>query len=304
VNTKVRTAIEQYGMINKGESVTAALSGGADSVAMLHVLIELGYDISAVHVNHKLRGKESDSDEAFVRDLCAQFGVELTVHSIKIEQKKHQSIEEAAREARYSLFTGLTATAHTASDNAETVLLNMIRGTGLKGLCGIPPIRTSRSGRDNIIRPLILCERSEIEEYCEKNNLRYVTDSSNMSDEFTRNNLRLNLIPLIKQINPSFDGSITRMCEILREDSNFLEGQAVFVSDFSVKHLKTLEKPILTRIIMRLLSHNNISASNLRIMQIIGIIEAENGKINLEKHKFALIKDGILKIETINQNYR
>jgi len=297
MNTKVQQAIRQYNMIFAGEQVTIALSGGADSVALLHILLDLGYDVSAVHVNHNLRGEESNRDQEFVFDLCSRLNINLKIHSITIQQKKHQSLEEAAREVRYSLFEGKTATGHTASDNAETVFLNLIRGTGLKGLCGIPPVR------DNIIRPLILCTRTEVEEYCAANNLQYVTDSSNLSDEFTRNKLRLSLIPVIKELNPAFDGTITRMCEILREDSDFLENLAKF-DDLTIKHLQSLEKPLLTRIIMRLLSHNNISASNLRISQIIEIVEAGRGKINLEKHKFALISDEILKIETIPQEYR
>ena len=298
---RIKTAIKQYAMIQDGDTVTVALSGGADSVALLYALLELDYGVKACHVNHQLRGEESDRDETFVRDLCRKLNIELTVKSINVKslQKNHQSIEEAAREVRYSFFSQFdkVATAHTASDNAETVILNLIRGTGLKGLCGIPPVR------DNIIRPLILCERSEIEEYCESQSLQYVTDSTNSCDEFTRNKIRMVLVPFIKEINPSFDSTVTRMCELLREDSDYLDNLSRS-EDYSVKHLKELEKPIQTRIIKRLLSHNNISPSNLRISQILEIIESGNGKINLEKHKFALIKGGILKIETIEQNYR
>jgi len=230
---------------------------------------------------------------------------------VKSLKRKHQSIEEAAREARYHVFaelSGMTggdriaggnriATAHTASDNAETVLLNLIRGTGLKGLCGIPPVR------GNVIRPLVFCERSDIEAFCHERNLHYVIDSTNACEEFTRNKLRLSLIPLIKEINPSFDSSVTKMCTTLREDSDFLEKSAQSV-DYSIKYLQTLEKPLLTRIIMRMLSHNNISLSNLRVSQVLEIINTGSGKINLEKHKFALIEGGILKIQTISQKYR
>jgi tRNA(Ile)-lysidine synthase len=288
----------------RGKQVTVALSGGADSVALLHALHSGGAgmarEISAVHVNHNLRGEESARDEAFVRDLCAQRGVKLHVYSVEINREKHRGLEEAARNARYGIFSRFdcVATGHTASDNAETVLLNLIRGTGLKGLCGIP------HERDNIVRPLILCERAEIEEYCRVHGLRYVTDSSNLSDEFTRNRVRMSLIPVIKDINPAFDGAVTRMCEILREDSDSLEQRAVDCDDYSLDCLRNLEKPVLTRIIMRLLAYNNISPSNLRISQIVGIIEDGKGKINLEKHKFALIEGGILQIKTIPQSYR
>jgi tRNA(Ile)-lysidine synthase len=302
---KVKAAITQYSM--DCSNVTVALSGGADSVALLYALRESGCEVGACHVNHNLRGNESDRDEAFVRELCAGLGVPLTVRSVDVRalQKKHRSLEETARNVRYEFFAeisrespGVTlATAHTASDNAETVLLNLIRGTGLKGLCGIPPVR------GNIVRPLILCERSEVEAYCESHGLRYVTDSANSSEEFTRNKIRLNIMPLIKEINPSF--SVTQMCEILREDSDYLESRAC-CRDYSESRIpySELEKPLLSRIIKQTLTNNNISPSALRIKQIMEAVKAGRGKINLEKHKFAVVEDGILKIETIFQKYR
>jgi tRNA(Ile)-lysidine synthase len=299
----IETAVSRYNMIQQGDSLTVALSGGADSVALLHFVVNYpGINVSACHVNHNLRGAESDSDETFVRDLCKQWHVPLDVHSVNVRalQRKHQSLEEAARAARYDFFAtlpGKILTAHTASDNAETVLLNLIRGTGLKGLCGIPPVR------ENIVRPLILCERADVENYCREHALRFVTDSSNSCEEFTRNRIRLSFVPLVKEINPSFDCVITRMCDILRADNDLLERFAEG-NDYSLKHLRSLEKPVITRIIMRILGENNVSPSNSRVSQIIGIVEAGAGKINLEKHKFAIIEDESLKIKIIQQNYR
>ena len=304
----------------KMNTITVAISGGADSVVLLHALLQLreehGFGVDACHINHNLRGAESDADEAFVRDLCKQFGIKLTVHSIDVKalQQKHQGIEEAARNARYSVFVkqAVTATAHTMSDNTETVLLNLIRGTGLKGLCGIPPVRTcGGDGNGIIIRPLLYCERSEIEEYCYEHGLSFVTDSSNLSLDFTRNKIRRTLLPLIKEINPSFDATVTRTCEILKEDSDFLEQSVTeiarkcsFDNGIKVESLIKYQKPLLTRIIMQFLSHNNISPSNRMVSQILELIEIGKGKINLQKHKFALIDDGILEIQTIFQNYR
>ena len=303
---KIKAAIQQYNMLGQGDSVTVALSGGADSVALFHAMIDLREEldlvISACHVNHNLRGEESDKDEVFVRDLCGRLQVPIAVRSVDVKsiRKKHQSTEETAREARYGFFAeipGKIATAHTASDNAETVLLNLIRGTGLKGLCGIPPVRGKH------IRPLILCERRDIEDFCRSRGLRYVTDSTNLSDEFTRNKIRLSLFPLINEINPSFTNCVTRMSGILREDSDFLESLTQR-GDYSVKTLKSLEKPLLNRIIIDLLSNNKLSPSNTRIAQIIKIIETESGKVNLEKHKFAVIEGEMLKIIIKPQNYR
>ncbi|MCL2633658.1 MAG: tRNA lysidine(34) synthetase TilS [Oscillospiraceae bacterium] len=301
----VKTAITQHNMITAGDDIVVALSGGADSVALLKAMLLLReeYDItvSACHINHNLRGEASDNDEQFVRELCKRMNVPLTVHSIDVRslQQKHESIEETARNARYDVFNKLStvATAHSASDNAETVLLNLIRGTALKGLCGIPPVR------DNIIRPLILCTRSQIEEFCIEYNLEYVTDETNNSLEFTRNKIRHNLIPLINEMNPSFVTSISKMTEILRIDDELIDNMANS-GDYSISYLVNLEKPILTRIISRLLSHNNISPSFTRISQITGIVTAGQGKVNISKNKFALIEDEKLKIVTIFQNYR
>ena len=168
-----------------------------------------------------------------------------------------ESIELAARNARYNFFKTLgnvlIATAHTASDNAETVLLNMSRGCALKGLSGIPPVR------DNIIRPLIFCTRAEIEQYCKENSLEYVTDSTNLSDDYTRNHIRHNVIPALKSVNTSFENCVTRMCCSLSDDSDFLteETNKVFKSNFDGDKLHLpddVHRAIKLRAINRLIS--------------------------------------------------
>ena len=211
---KIIATIEKYGMLNDVRKVTVALSGGADSVCLLSVLNELkdkyGYALSAVHVNHQLRGDESERDERFTVKLCEQFSVPITVERIDVKalsEEKKESIELVARNARYDLFKtvgdgGVVATAHTADDNLETVLYNTIRGSGLKGICGIPP------KRDIFIRPLILTTRKAIEEYCALKNIKYVTDSTNLEDCYTRNKIRHNVIPVLKEINPNVSGTV------------------------------------------------------------------------------------------------
>ena len=169
----IRSALAEYKMIEKGDAVVAALSGGADSVSLLHALTELsgelGITVSACHVNHHLRGAESDADMHFCEEFCGRLGVELRVLEVDVAsmQRKHESLEECARRVRYDFFAEVSegkklATAHNSNDCAETVLLNLMRGTGLKGLCGVPPVR------GNIIRPLIFCTREEVEEWKEK----------------------------------------------------------------------------------------------------------------------------------------
>lgn len=225
---KITHALEKYEMLSFTEKVTVALSGGADSVCLLSVLSQLkkkyGYRLYAVHINHMLRGEESDRDEAFTVALCEKFSVPLTVRRIDIKALAKQqggSIELVARNARYEVFRevgdgGVVATAHTADDNLETVLYNTVRGSGLRGICGIPP------KRDIYIRPLIFCSRKEIEEYLAKSGLEFVVDSSNKSDDYTRNFLRHNAVPLLRQINPKAEQTVAAMCATLREDEEFL----------------------------------------------------------------------------------
>lgn len=225
---KVQKAIEYYGLFDDVSYVTVALSGGADSMALLYVMNELkdryGFKLSAAHFNHKIRGDESDSDENFAREACNKLGVEFFCKSAdipKIAKENGESLELAARKARYdflsSVSKGVVATAHTASDNVETVIFNLSRGTAIKGLCGIP------AKRDGIIRPLLFCTRNDIEEYCNKNNISYVIDSTNLLDDYSRNNIRHNVIPVLKNINSSLERSVVHTSISLSEDADYLE---------------------------------------------------------------------------------
>ena len=197
---KVVRALQQYSMLNQGDSVIVALSGGADSVALLNVICSFkekyNLKIYAAHLNHGIRGEEAERDENFCKILCDKLNIELFTKRINIRQlAKVQKISEelCGRNERYSFFENLSrrlnakiATAHTASDNAETVLFNLARGSSLGGISGILPVR------DNIIRPLIYVTRAEVEQYCKENNLDYVTDSTNLTDDYTRNHIRHN----------------------------------------------------------------------------------------------------------------
>ena len=319
VREKILTAIGQYDMLKGCKGVTVALSGGADSVALLHSLKmlqgELGIELSACHVNHNLRGEESDGDEAYVRSLCQKLEVPLRVFSVDVSGSvaKHQSVEERARELRYEAFAEISrelgskvATAHNACDNTETVLLNLLRGTGLKGLCGIPPVR------DYLIRPLILCTRDEIEEYCGEKGLKYVIDSTNASTAYTRNRIRLEIMPQLLKINPSLHEGVGRMTFALNEDSRFLEDMArvaleeAKVSDgvYSREKLSLLPDPILHRVISLMLREKDVEPTSLRITGFSEIIKSGAGKINIEKNKFAVVKKGMAEVQVIPQNYR
>ena len=211
---KVLSTIKANEMIKQGDRVIVGLSGGADSVALLCVLLELkdelGITLSAVHINHCLRGAESDSDELFCQKLCAEKEIDFTAHRIDVKSYCEQNkigTEEGARALRYSIFeaadpTAKIATAHTLSDNVETVIMNLARGSALDGLCGIPPVR----GR--IIRPIIDCSRSDVEAFLAKLGQSYVTDSTNLTDDYSRNRVRHNVIPILKQLNPELERSV------------------------------------------------------------------------------------------------
>ncbi len=223
----VKKTIKKYSMINKGDRVIVALSGGKDSMALLDILKklekELEISVSCAHFNHCIRGEESDRDEAFVRKYCEENNIELFCKRgdvLKFAKEKHLGTELAARELRYDFLSSLDcdkiATAHTAGDNAETMLFNLARGTSLKGMCGIPPVR------GKFIRPIIFLKSTDTEEYCKKNSIPFVTDSTNSSDEYTRNFIRHNIIPEFKKINPSFESAALRAAEGLREDEAFI----------------------------------------------------------------------------------
>lgn len=203
-----------------------ALSGGRDSVCLLHVLRTLGYHTIAAHCNFHLRGAESDRDEQFVRQLCAEWGIQLHVRhfdTYTYAQQNKKSIEEAARELRYEWFATLTAdygchiaVAHHQNDNAETLLLNLLRGSGLTGLTGMPPKRVLENGMV-VVRPLLCLKREEIDTCIAANNLPYVDDSTNATDEARRNFVRHNLLPLMTTVNPSIIDTLCQTAQRLTE---------------------------------------------------------------------------------------
>jgi len=219
---QVAQYISKEKLFSQKEKVLVALSGGADSVALLRILLSLGYTCEAAHCNFRLRGEESNRDEVFVRDLCQSLAVKLHITHFNTQSyavEKHISIEMAARELRYNWFSevreqsncSVIAVAHHQDDSVETMLLNLIRGTGINGLLGIRP----RNG--NIVRPLLCVNRSEIITYLKQIEQVYVTDSTNLQDEYTRNKIRLNLIPLMQSINPSIKESLARTSNYLNE---------------------------------------------------------------------------------------
>lgn len=226
---KVEQFIEEKSLMNPSDMILVALSGGSDSVCLLHVLKSLGYRLAALHCNFRLRGVESERDERFVRELCQSLGVPLTVKDFNTSEyatRKKISIEMAARELRYAFFeeerirqgADAIAVAHHIDDNTETFILNAIRGTGIRGLAAIQP----RNGR--IVRPLLCVTHTEILEELRECSMEYVTDSTNLEDRYSRNKVRLNIMPMMKEINPSAPTNIMTTIENMQEMLKIYEG--------------------------------------------------------------------------------
>ncbi len=234
----------------KDTPVLLGLSGGADSTALLHMLLETGAPVECAHINHMIRGDEAMSDEEFCRALCKRLGVPLHVLRFDVPElarSEGMTLEEAARLVRYGFFSQimtergipLLATAHNANDNLETILLKLTRGSGARGVAGIPPMRKLDAGI--CVRPILTMSREEIIEYCEKNSLTYVTDSTNFDTEYSRNLIRAEITPRLLSINPALLSAATRFSELMREDEALLSGIAADFLEKSGDNIKTDE---------------------------------------------------------------
>lgn len=267
---KLRAFLKEQALLSPGDKVIAAVSGGADSVAMLFALYllrdELGVTLEAAHFNHHLRGAESDRDEAFVTDFCGRYDIPLHLGSGRIVPGK-KGLEAAARDARYAFLRrlpGKVATAHTADDNAETVLMRLIRGTGLKGLGAIAPV----SG--NVIRPMLTVTRDDVEAFLEEYALPHVEDSSNGTDDFLRNRIRHGILPLMRAENPRIGENLSAMALLLRQDEACLQAMIPEEQVPDVSRLKAMEPALRRRALERFLK-----AQGVREPEQIHILQAE-----------------------------
>lgn len=244
--------------------ILCAVSGGMDSMYLLCRLRELGYPVAAAHYNHGLRGGESDRDETFVRDFCARRGIPFYAQKGDVAAfaaEHHLSVEDGARKLRYAFLAELAgktgaaavATAHTAEDNAETMLLHLIRGAGLRGLGGIPP------ARENILRPMLGVTREEVKQYMEARGIPHVEDSTNALDIYVRNRIRHEVMPVLRSLNPSFAETAGRTAQLLRRDEEYLSGLAEsFLEEYrdgcrvNAAALLALPEAVMTRVVRRM----------------------------------------------------
>ena len=290
--SKVGKYIEKHNLLNTNDLYIVALSGGADSVALLLLLHEQGYRVHAAHCNFRLRGEESDRDEQFCVELCERLGVPL--HRIHFDTQTyaevhHVSIEMAARELRYGYFEQLrrdigaagVCVAHHRDDSVETVILNLLRGTGLRGLCGIQP----RNGA--VLRPFLCVSRAEIEGFLAEKGQKYVTDSTNLEADVLRNKVRLQVLPLLHELNPAVSENIQRTAENLMSAQAFLD---------AVLSEQKLRKELILSSITNCASREFVAFEWLKEFgfngqQVRQILEAETGAVMSSPTGYDVLKD-------------
>ena len=294
---KVNETVEQFGMFKYVRHIVVGVSGGADSTALLCLLCEekkrnhWNTEIVVCHVNHNLRGRESDRDEQFVRKLCEEKEVALRVLSIDaaaLAKEAGKSVEENSRNIRYNFFKitaesfgeekTVIATAHTQDDSLETFFINLARGTGINGLTGIPPVR------GNIVRPLIECTREEVEEYCRAQGIDFVSDSSNFTDNYTRNKIRHRIIPGLRELFPQLDSNFGRMERLIRSDAEYLSEQAEKLlkeakkkEGYNISVLLAAHPAVLGRAILNLLLQYGAEQTEKKVSEVKAVLE---GKVN------------------------
>lgn len=291
---KILSVMQKHRMITVGDTVVVGVSGGADSMCLLSffntISSEYRLNIICAHVNHGIRGKEADRDEEFVRSFCIDNNIrfECTHYDIPaISRQTGESEEQCGRRLRYEFFSSFgsdvkIATAHNLNDCEETFLFNLARGTGLRGLTGIPPVR------DNIIRPLIDCTRAEIEGYLEEKGLSFVTDSTNLSDDYSRNKLRHNVLPLLSDINPSFHSAFANCISVLSEADSFISEEVTKAFEnaraddrFLISYILTLHDAVRNRLLIEIASFYGASDVSAKHVSLIDDVMRNGGAVML-----------------------
>lgn len=312
ITAKADLLVKKYNMLSHGDFVVVGVSGGPDSMALLCYLLskreELDLRILVANVEHGIRGKESVADTEFVKQFCKSKDVEFATISINaVDEAKQNSlgVEEYSRIKRYEFFNSFNpdkiATAHNLSDNVETVLFRMSRGTSAKGLCGIPPVR------DNIIRPLLTCTGEEIRQACKNSGIPFRTDSTNFDDAYSRNHIRQNIVPLFKRLNPSFETTVSRMIESINEDESFIKSvvddcyeQCFDNGSLNASLLNYYDVAVAKRVIIKYLSSYGVAVDDYHLGGIVELIKS-NGKFQIANDNFVVCEKGRLRYAKMNQ---
>ncbi len=320
----IERAVSEHNMLEKLKGgVLVGLSGGADSVLLLLYLVELskkngGFPILAVHINHMIRGEEADRDEQFSKELAENLGIPFICSRFDVPKSAEESslsLEEAARNARYTEFQRIIdgrndisciALAHNATDNIETVILNILRGSGTRGAAGIPPVR------DNIIRPLILVPKHDILWLLDYEKVEFVTDSTNKTNDYSRNYIRNNVIPHFSHLTSDAERSFSRLSRNLRSDDEYIMEQAKTFVD-GRKHIRTCElasmhKSLLHRVLFVMASEYSITLENVHVDSIRENLSKDDFECTLAKGVRFVSERGISymtdsSVDDINYSY-
>lgn len=311
MNNKVLKTVKKYNMLSKGDRVLIGVSGGADSIALLEFFVSVkekyDLDICVAHIEHGIRGEDSVNDAKFVENYCKRLGVNFylkTIDAPNLAKKAKMGVEEYSRMARYDFFNTIEcdkiATAHNLTDNIETLLFRLARGTGLKGACSIPAVR------GKIIRPFIEVSSGEIRKWCNDNNIPYRVDCTNSDSAYSRNLIRLEILPLFEKLNANYQDNIENFISDVNEDYAFIDDYVKSIYPKIVKNneidllkLNGLDLSIKKRILIMFFDENGYSLNRIHLQSVIDIT-LKSGKSQIKENVFAISAKGKIRLAKFN----
>ena len=311
MNNKVLKTVKKYNMLSKGDRVLIGVSGGADSIALLEFFVSVkekyDLDICVAHIEHGIRGEDSVNDAEFVKNYCKKLGVNFylkTIDAPNLAKKAKMGVEEYSRMARYDFFNTIEcdkiATAHNLTDNIETLLFRLARGTGLKGACSIPAVR------EKIIRPFIEVSSGEIRKWCNDNNIPYRVDCTNSDSAYSRNLIRLEILPLFEKLNANYQDNIENFISDVNEDYAFIDNYVKSIYPKMVKNneidlpkLNELDLSIKKRILIMFFDENGYSLNRIHLQSVIDIT-LKSGKTQIKENVFAISAKGKIRLAKFN----
>lgn len=311
MNNKVLKTVKKYNMLSKGDRVLIGVSGGADSIALLEFFVSVkekyDLDICVAHIEHGIRGEDSVNDAEFVKNYCKKLGVNFylkTIDAPNLAKKAKMGVEEYSRMARYDFFNTIEcdkiATAHNLTDNIETLLFRLARGTGLKGACSIPAVR------GKIIRPFIEVSSGEIRKWCNDNNIPYRVDCTNSDSAYSRNLIRLEILPLFEKLNANYQDNIENFISDVNEDYAFIDDyvkniypKIVKNNEIDLPKLNELDLSIKKGILIMFFDENGYSLNRIHLQSVIDIT-LKSGKSQIKENVFAISAKGKIRIAKFN----
>lgn len=311
MNNKVLKTVKKYNMLSRGDRVLIGVSGGADSIALLEFFVSFkekyDLDICVAHIEHGIRGEDSVNDAEFVKNYCKKLGVNFylkTIDAPNLAKKAKMGVEEYSRMARYDFFNTIEcdkiATAHNLTDNIETLLFRLARGTGLKGACSIPAVR------GKIIRPFIEVSSGEIRKWCNDNNIPYRVDCTNSDSAYSRNLIRLEILPLFEKLNANYQDNIKNFISDVNEDYAFIDDYVKSIYPKIVKNneidlpkLNELDLSIKKRILIMFFDENGYSLNRIHLQSVIDIT-LKSGKTQIKENVFAISAKGKIRLAKFN----